>query len=76
LPNGRRATFYNFWGDKIIRPKRFHDRLASDLTQVLHMVADGSVTPHIAVRIPLAEASKALSLAGSGTVSGKIVITP
>jgi NADPH:quinone reductase-like Zn-dependent oxidoreductase len=76
LPNGRRATFYNFWGGKIIRPRRFRDRLASDLTQVLHMVADGTVTTHIAARLPLAEASKALSLAGSGTVSGKVVLTP
>jgi NADPH:quinone reductase-like Zn-dependent oxidoreductase len=75
-PNGRRATFYNFWGGKIIRPKRFRDRLASDLTQVLQMVADGTVTTRIGARLPLAEASKALSLAGSGTVSGKIVLTP
>jgi NADPH:quinone reductase-like Zn-dependent oxidoreductase len=75
-PNGRRATFYNFWGGKIIRPKRFHDRLASDLTRVLQMVADGAVTTHIAARLPLAEAAKGLSLAGSGTVSGKIVLTP
>jgi NADPH:quinone reductase-like Zn-dependent oxidoreductase len=76
VPNGRRATFYNFWGGKIIRPKRFHDRLASDLAHVLHMVAEGTVTTHIAARLPLAQASKALSLAGSGTVSGKIVLTP
>jgi NADPH:quinone reductase-like Zn-dependent oxidoreductase len=75
-PDGRRATFYNFWGGKIIRPQRFRDRLASDLTQVLRMVADGSVTTHIAARLPLTEASKGLSLAGSGTVSGKIVLTP
>jgi NADPH:quinone reductase-like Zn-dependent oxidoreductase len=75
-PNGRRASFYNFWGGKIVRPKRFHDRLASDLTQVLHMVADGTVSTHIAARLPLTAASKALSLAGSGTVSGKIVLTP
>jgi NADPH:quinone reductase-like Zn-dependent oxidoreductase len=76
LPNGRRATFYNFWGGKIIRPKRFRDRLASDLTRVLQMVADGTVTTHIAAQLPLAEASEALSLAGSGTVSGKVVLTP
>jgi NADPH:quinone reductase-like Zn-dependent oxidoreductase len=76
LPNGRRATFYNFWGGKIIRPKRFRDRLASDLAQVLQMVADGTVTTRIAARFPLTETSKALSLAGSGTVSGKIVLTP
>jgi NADPH:quinone reductase-like Zn-dependent oxidoreductase len=76
LPNGRRATFYNFWAGKIIRPKRFRRRLASDLTQVLHMVADGTVTTHVAARLPLAEAAKALSLAGSGTVNGKVVLTP
>jgi NADPH:quinone reductase-like Zn-dependent oxidoreductase len=76
LPNGRRATFYNVWAGKIIRPARFRARLASDLTQVLAMVADGTVTTHVAARIPLAEAAKALSLAGSGTVSGKVVLTP
>ncbi len=76
LPNGRRATFYNFWGGRITRPKRFRDRLASDLTQVLRTVADGTVTTQIAARLPLADASKALSLAGSGTVSGKVVLLP
>jgi NADPH:quinone reductase-like Zn-dependent oxidoreductase len=76
LPNGRRATFYNFWAGKIIRPKRFRSRLASDLTQVLHKVADGTVTTRIAARLPLAEAPEALRLAGSGTVSGKVVLMP
>ena len=33
LPNGRRATFYNFWGGKIIHFKRFHNRLASVFMQ-------------------------------------------
>lgn len=61
------------WGGKIIHPKRFHDRLASDLTQVLQKVADG--TTHIAARLPLTDASQALRLAESGTTSGKIVRT-
>jgi NADPH:quinone reductase-like Zn-dependent oxidoreductase len=76
LPNGRRATFYNFWGGKLLRPQRFRHRLASDLTQVLQMVADGAITTRIAARIPLAEAANALALAGSGTVRGKVILTP
>jgi NADPH2:quinone reductase len=76
LPNGRKATFYNFWGGKLTRPKRFHQRLAEDLTSVLKLVASGAVTTPIAERIPLADASRALALAGSGSVSGKVIITP
>jgi NADPH2:quinone reductase len=76
LPNGRKATFYNFWGGKLIRPKRFYKRLAEDLTSVLKLVAAGAVTTPIAERIPLTDASKALALAGSGSVRGKVIITP
>ena len=33
LPNGRRALFYNFWGGRHLRPRRFRRRLASDLSE-------------------------------------------
>ena len=76
-PNhGRRATFYNFWGGKITRPRRFRQRLADDLHQLTQLLADGEITPHIAARLPLAEAARAMALAESRTVHGKIVLTP
>ena len=76
LPNRRRALFYNFWGGKLVRPARFRRRLASDLTEVLSLLADGSVTPHVAARIPLHDATRAMTLAESRTVYGKVVLVP
>jgi synaptic vesicle membrane protein VAT-1 len=76
LNRGRRATFYNFWGGKIIRPKRFRERLSADLNPVLAHARTGKLTPYVAARIPLAQASRALVLAESRTTQGKIVITP
>jgi NADPH2:quinone reductase len=76
-PNhGRRATFYNFWGGKMTRPKRFRERLSADLNSVLAHARTGTLTPYVAARIPLAQASRALVLAESRTTQGKIVITP
>lgn len=68
--------FYNFWGGKGIGPERFRRRMAADLTSVLELLAEGAITPHVAARIPLAEASRALALAESRTVYGKIVLVP
>jgi NADPH:quinone reductase-like Zn-dependent oxidoreductase len=76
LPNGRRALFYNFWGGKGTRPKQFRQRLASDLTSVLALLTQGAITPHVAARIPLDEASTAMALAESKTVYGKVVLIP
>lgn len=76
LPNGRRALFYNFWGGKHVRPKRFRRGLASDLSSVLALLKEGAVTPHVAARIPLSEAGKAMTLAESRTVYGKVVLVP
>jgi NADPH2:quinone reductase len=76
LPNRRRAFFYNFWGGKVIRPKRFRQRLASDLTTVLSLLTQGAITPHVAARIPLAQAGRAMTLAESKTVYGKVVLVP
>jgi NADPH2:quinone reductase len=68
--------FYNFWGGKHIRPGRFRRNLAADLTGLIRLLAAGTITPHIAARIPLAETSRALSLADSRTVPGKVVLLP
>jgi len=76
LPNRRRALFYNFWGGKHIRPRRFRRRLASDLSAVLALLADGTITAHVAARIPLSEARSAMALAESRTVYGKVILVP
>jgi NADPH:quinone reductase-like Zn-dependent oxidoreductase len=74
LPNRRRALFYNFWAGKHIRPKRFWQRLASDLSSVFSLLAEGAITPCVAARIPLAEAGRAMTLAESRTAYGKVVL--
>ncbi|MZD05894.1 zinc-binding dehydrogenase [Streptomyces sp. SID5785] len=76
LPNGRSAGFYNFWAGKRLRRAAWQRRLAEDLTQVLRLVADGTLTAQIAATFPLADTAAALRLAESGTVAGKVVIVP
>jgi NADPH:quinone reductase-like Zn-dependent oxidoreductase len=76
LPNGRRALFYNFWAGKVVTPQRFWGRLAADLQSVFSLLAEGAIVPHVAVRMPLADAGAALSLAESKTVYGKVVLVP
>ncbi|MEU0925537.1 medium chain dehydrogenase/reductase family protein [Streptomyces malaysiensis] len=73
LPNGRSALFYNFWAGRR-RLDSFRARLREDITQVLRLVADGTVKPQIAARIPLSRTAEALALAESRTVLGKVVI--
>ncbi|WP_406142054.1 medium chain dehydrogenase/reductase family protein [Streptomyces sp. NBC_01089] len=75
LPNRRRATFYNLWAGRR-RVEAFRARTRTDLIQVLELLADGSLTAPVAARIPLDRAAEALRLAESGTVSGKVVLTP
>lgn len=75
LPNRRRAHFYNVWGGKRNLP-RFRARLAEDLTAVFGLAACGTLQPQVAARLPLTEAAKALTLAESGTVTGKVVLVP
>jgi NADPH:quinone reductase-like Zn-dependent oxidoreductase len=75
LPNGRSASFYNFWAGRR-RLDAFRDRLREDLTTVLGLLADGVLTAQVAGRFPLSEAGSALALAESRTVAGKVVIVP
>jgi len=75
-PNGRRALFYDFWGGKHVRPRQFRRRLASDLSSVLALLDQGAITPQVAARFPLREAGKAMELAESRTVRGKVVLVP
>ncbi|WP_433668808.1 medium chain dehydrogenase/reductase family protein [Nocardia sp. CA-136227] len=73
LPNKRSASFYNIWAGRR-RRSRFQARLATDLGAVLDLAERGALHPQIAARIPLREAARALTLAESGTVTGKVVI--
>ncbi|MDT0439628.1 medium chain dehydrogenase/reductase family protein [Streptomyces sp. NPDC005840] len=76
LPNGRRAYFFNIWAGRALAEDRFRARLRGDLTQVFAAVRRGEVTPRIAAELPLESAAEALRLAESGTVAGKVVLTP
>ncbi|PSL57284.1 NADPH:quinone reductase-like Zn-dependent oxidoreductase [Saccharothrix carnea] len=75
LPNGHRATFFNIWAGKRDAPK-FRARLNRDLGAVLALLADGSLRPQVAARVPLAQVADAVALAESGTVTGKVVLVP
>ncbi|MEV6324076.1 medium chain dehydrogenase/reductase family protein [Nocardia sp. NPDC051787] len=75
LPNNRSAHFYNIWSGKR-RRARFRSRLAEDLGAVLDLAARGELRAQIAARFPLADAGRALALAESRTVTGKVVLVP
>ncbi|MFD5625009.1 MULTISPECIES: medium chain dehydrogenase/reductase family protein [unclassified Streptomyces] len=76
LPNGKGAHFYNFWAGKRRCRASWQRRMTEDLTQVLHLVDEGVLTPQIAATFPLTAAASALELAESRTVAGKVVIVP
>ncbi|WP_442812068.1 medium chain dehydrogenase/reductase family protein [Streptomyces sp. NBC_01803] len=76
LPNGRRAYFFNVWAGRAFGADRFRARLRADLTEVFAAFQRGEITAHVAARLPLARAAEALRLAESGTVAGKVVLTP
>ena len=76
LPNGRHAHFYNLWGGKTLRPRRFHRELRAALTEVFTLLAQGRLQARIARQLPLARAAEAMRLAESGTISGKVVLVP
>ncbi|BAW03821.1 medium chain dehydrogenase/reductase family protein [Nocardia seriolae] len=73
LPNKRNASFYNIWAGRR-RLSRFRARLAADLAGVFELAERGVLHPQIAARIPLRETARALTLAESGTVTGKVVL--
>jgi deazaflavin-dependent oxidoreductase (nitroreductase family) len=76
LPNGRRAGFYDVWAGKLTRPNRFRARLRRDLSTVFALLAEGTLRPQIAARVPLAQIQQAVELAESHTVVGKVVLLP
>ncbi|MEV4974053.1 medium chain dehydrogenase/reductase family protein [Streptomyces scopuliridis] len=76
LPNRRRAYFFNVWAGRALAKDRFRARLRTDLTQVFAAFRRGDVTAQIAAQLPLNRAADALRLAESGTVAGKVVLSP
>lgn len=76
LPNGRHAYFFNVWAGRALSKNKFRAQLSADLTQVFAALERGEVNAQIAARLPLARVSDALRLAESGTVTGKVVLTP
>lgn len=76
LPNGKRAMFYDLWAGHTTRKARFRAHLEHDLTTVLGLVADGTLTANIAARFPLTDVTAALELAESRTLSGKVILLP
>lgn len=76
LPNGRHAYFYNVWAGRATGRAGFRARLRADLTQVFDALRRGELTALIAAELPLARIAEAVRLAESGTVAGKVVLTP
>jgi len=76
LPNGRRATFFNLWAGKRLRPSRFREQLRADLGRVLALLDEGALSAQIARRFPLTDAAAALAYAERGGIAGKVVIEP
>ncbi|WP_235909912.1 zinc-binding dehydrogenase [Goekera deserti] len=76
LPNRHGASFYNVWAGHLTRPRRFRTRLRADLTAVLQLLADGTLTAQVAACFPLTEAAQAMQRAESHTALGKVVLRP
>ncbi|MFE0681496.1 medium chain dehydrogenase/reductase family protein [Streptomyces sp. NPDC058961] len=76
LPNGRHACFFNVWAGRALAKNRFRTRLRTDLTEVFAALQRGDITAQVAAQLPLVHAAEALRLAESGTVAGKVVLTP
>ncbi|MGI5439856.1 medium chain dehydrogenase/reductase family protein [Streptomyces shenzhenensis] len=76
LPNRRRAYFFNLWAGRALAKGRFRARLRADLTEVFAALRRGDITPQIAAELPLTRVADALRLAESGTVAGKVILTP
>jgi NADPH:quinone reductase-like Zn-dependent oxidoreductase len=76
LPNGRRATFFNLWAGRRLRPARYRAQLREDLGSVLELPAAGAITPQVARRFPLTDAAAALRYAEAGGIAGKVILEP
>jgi NADPH:quinone reductase-like Zn-dependent oxidoreductase len=75
LPNGRTTTFFNIWAGRR-NAATFRARVTRDLGAVFALLAEGSLRPQVAARVPLEQVANAMRLAESGTVTGKVVLVP
>lgn len=75
LPNRRKAHFFNLWAGKR-NATAFRKRLTGDLSTVLQMAASGKLQAQVAAQLPLTEVVRAVELAESRTVVGKVVLIP
>jgi NADPH:quinone reductase-like Zn-dependent oxidoreductase len=50
--------------------------MTRDLGAVFALLAEGSLRPQVAARVPLEQVANAMRLAESGTVTGKVVLVP
>jgi len=75
LPNGRRATFFNLWAGRRLRPARYRAELRQDLTAVLRLLADGAIAAQVARTFPLDKAAEAHRFIQSRGNIGKVVLT-
>lgn len=73
-PNGHKASFYDVWAGRRLRPDRFRRRLHDDLTQVFALLDSGVLTAQVAARVPLEDVTAAVELAASRTAFGKVVL--
>ncbi|MFC9910785.1 medium chain dehydrogenase/reductase family protein [Streptomyces sp. NPDC059862] len=76
LPNGRSAHFFNLWAGKARHPRQYRAELREDLTQIFGLLRAGAIEARIDRVYPLRQAAAALRHAESGTVVGKVVLTP
>ncbi|TWD17551.1 NADPH:quinone reductase-like Zn-dependent oxidoreductase [Streptomyces sp. T12] len=76
LPNGRSAYFFNLWAGKARNPQKYRADLAEDLTEVFGLLRDGTIQARIDSVYPLRRAAAAMRHAESGTVVGKVVLSP
>ena len=76
MPNGRRATFFNLWAGRRLRPARYRAELRQDLTAVLGLLADGAIAAQVARTFALTDAAAALRFAEAGGITGKVVLVP
>ena len=71
LPNGRSTEFFS-----IVRLRKKHaDWFSEDLTKLFNLLAQNTIKPVIAARMPLAEAKRAHELVEKAEMQGKIVLT-
>jgi len=75
-PNGRRATFFNLWAGRRLRPARYRAELREDLTAVLRLLDAGAIAAQVARTYPLTDAAAALRYAETGGIAGKVVLVP